>query len=236
MAPATYGHYYIDNAYGSEIFEYVRDEFGPQNNLELVESTAVTLDQSDANAQVTRLQEADPDCICLTGYQQDAVMFFNALADLDYRPTWLSASASVALVNPDLVSQIGDPAINLMDANYALNPKNPLTEEFRSGYREFADRAPSPESGLAWAATQVIFDAVERAGSTDPDAINEAIANTEMDAEETPVALDGVEFQDNGENAHALAAMNQTFEGPEIEVVHPERFRARDPVIEPGRT
>ncbi|MEF8856995.1 MAG: ABC transporter substrate-binding protein, partial [Haloplanus sp.] len=231
----TYAHYYIDNAYGSEIFEYIRDDFGPQNDLELVESTAVTLDQSDANAQVTRIREADPDGVVLTGYQQDALMFFNALADLEWRPTWLSASASVALVSADQIEQIGEPAEGIMDANYALNPNNDLTDSFKSEYSDFADRSPTPEAGLAWSTCQVIFDAAERAGSTDPDALNDAIAATDMGPEETPIALDGVAFQDNGENEHALAAMNQVRDGTPT-VVYPEEFAAMDPLIEPGNT
>ncbi|UHQ98843.1 ABC transporter substrate-binding protein (plasmid) [Natrinema zhouii] len=231
----TYGHYYIDNAYGAEINEYLENEFGPENDLEMVESTAITLDQNDANAQVARLREADPDCICLSGYEQDAAMFFDALENLNWRPTWLSGSASTPLVNPDAIENIGEPAEGIMDANYALNPANDFTDQFRQEYSDFADRSATPEAGLAWAACQVIFDAVERAGTKDSDALNDAIAETQMDSDETPLALEGIEFEDNGENAHALAAINQVRDG-DVKVVYPEDYQEVEPVVEPNET
>jgi len=231
----TVGHYYIDNAYGSEINDYLAEQYIAENDMELVEQTGITLNANSAESQVTRLREADPDCICLTGYQQDAILFFDALESLDYRPTWLSASASVALVSSDQIEAIGEPSNGIMDANYALNPSNDLTSQFSNNYESFSDRAATPESGMTWAVANIIFDAAERAGTTDPDALNEAIAATEMGPEEVPVALDGVRFQENGENALALAAMNQV-QGGEINVVYPEEFAAVDPRVEPGET
>jgi branched-chain amino acid transport system substrate-binding protein len=231
----TVGHYYIDNAYGAEINDYLSNQFLAKNNMELVEETAVTLNANSASSQVTKLQQADPDCICITGYQQDAILFFDALKNLDYRPRWLSASASVALVSADQIEAIGEPANGIMDANYALNPTNDLTTKFTKNYEQFADRAATPEAGMTWAVAQVIFDAVERAGTTDRDALNKAIASTEMGPEEVPVALDGIRFQDNGENALALAAMNQVQDG-NIKVVYPEEFAAAQPIVKPGET
>jgi len=231
----TVGHYYIDNAYGAEINEYLADQFLAENDIEMVEQTAITLNANSASSQVTQLQQADPDCICLTGYQQDAILFFDALESLDYRPDWLSASASVALVSADQIEAIGEPANGIMDANYALNPNNDLTAEFTNNYEEFADRAATPEAGMTWAVANLIFDAVERAGTKDSDAINEAIAQTDMGPEEVPVALDGVRFQENGENELALAAMNQVQDG-EINAVYPEEFAAEEPIVEPGQT
>lgn len=231
----TVGHYYIDNAYGAEINDYLSNEFLAQNDLELVEETPITLNANSASSQVTKLREADPDCICLTGYQQDAILFFDALENLDYRPKWLSASASVALVSSDQIDAIGEPANGIMDANYALNPNNGLTDQFVSNYESFSERAATPEAGMTWAVAQVMFDAAERAGTTDSEALNEAIAATEIGAEEVPVALDGISFQDNGENSEAIAAMNQVQEG-EINVVYPDEVSVVDPIVRPNDT
>jgi branched-chain amino acid transport system substrate-binding protein len=231
----TVGHYYIDNAYGAEVNEYLAGQFLAENDMEMIEQTSVTLNDNSASSQVTQLQQADPDCICLTGYQQDAILFFDALENLNYRPRWLSASASVALVSADQIEAIGQPTNGVMDANYALNPTNDLTTEFTNNYEEFANRAATPEAGMTWAVAQVLFDAVERAGTTDNDALNKAIASTEMGPEEVPVALDGVRFQENGENALALAAMNQV-QDQQIKVVYPEEFAAAQPKVKPGQT
>jgi branched-chain amino acid transport system substrate-binding protein len=231
----TVGHYYIDNAYGAEINEYLANQFLAENDMEMVEQTAVTLEANSASSQVTKLQQADPDCICLTGYQQDAILFFDALENLDYRPRWLSASANVGLVSADQIEKIGQPANGVMDANYALNPTNDLTTKFSNSYKKYANRAATPEAGMTWAVAQVIFDAVERAGTTDRDALNEAIASTKMGAKEVPVALDGIRFQENGENKRALAAMNQVQDGS-IKVVYPEEFAKTQPRVKPGET
>lgn len=232
----TVAHYYIDNLYGAEVHENIK-KHANDNDFELVESTPITLDAKSASSQVTKIKEADPDAVCITGYFQDASLFVEAMNNQDYTPPFLTASASVGFVSEDFVEKLGETALGVVDTNYALNPNNSMIDGLAERYRKFSkskgeERALSPEAALSWAVAHLIFDAADRAGSADSKALNEAIRNTELGKMEQPMAMPGVEFQDNGENKLAQAAQNQVRENYNVKVVYPDEYAAVEPDIQ----
>jgi branched-chain amino acid transport system substrate-binding protein len=62
----------------------------------------------------------------------------------------------------------------------------------------------------AYVAMYVMADALERAGSADPKAIRDALANTKLDSGPAMiVGYDAIEFDESGQNRHAALVMIQ---------------------------
>ncbi|WP_411964568.1 ABC transporter substrate-binding protein [Haloferax sp. YSMS24] len=223
----TAGLFYINNSYGQAIRDSLR-EFLPQQNVEIVEETAIEFGASDANTQVSKLRSADPDTIIATTYVAGGVLLAQALQDQDYRPPYLTASASATFTDDKAVSDIGEFANGVMDNNYALNPTIDKTAEVRSQFLDNYDQEFSASVGMAYTAGEVIIQAVEEAGSDDPDDINEALKSLQYDDHIS--AMGTIEFNDEGENLNALGPVNQV-QDLSVKVVYPEEYAEASPQV-----
>ncbi|KAB1198090.1 MULTISPECIES: ABC transporter substrate-binding protein [Haloferax] len=223
----TAGLFYINNSYGQAIRDGLR-EFLPEQNVEIVEETAIEFGASDANTQVSRLRSADPDTIIATTYVAGGVLLAQALQDQEYRPPHLTASASATFTDDKAVRDIGDFANGVMDNNYALNPTIDKTAEVRSQFLDNYEQEFSASVGMAYTAAEVIIQAVEEAGSDDPDDINEALKNLQYDDHIS--AMGTIEFNDEGENVNALGPVNQV-QDLTVKVVYPEEYAEAPPQV-----
>jgi branched-chain amino acid transport system substrate-binding protein len=77
-------------------------------------------------------------------------------------------------------------------------------------------------SVLSYQAVEVIAQALEEAGSADPDDVREAIAGISID--EPLLAFDGpIEFDETGQNTNATVVVMQV-QGDKVEQVAPDEF------------
>ena len=74
-------------------------------------------------------------------------------------------------------------------------------------------------NGYAYTATMVLADAVERAGSTKPEAVVAALRKTDFKG--SPMVGGPVVFDKNGDNINATSAMIQVLDG-KVKVVLPK--------------
>jgi branched-chain amino acid transport system substrate-binding protein len=223
----TAGLFYVNNSYGQAIKNHL-GSFLPEANVEVVAETAIEFGASSANTQVTKLKQADPDTIIATTYVGGGVTLSDALQNQDYRPPHLTACASATFTDEDAVADIGDFADGVMDNNYALNPTVEKTAEIRDQFQSNYDQAFSASIGMAYTAAEVAIAAIEAAGSPEPSDINDALAS--LSYEDHIAAMPPISFQDNGENANALAPVNQVLDG-QVRVVYPEEFAETEPQV-----
>ena len=141
----------------------------------------------------------------------------------------LTACASATFTDDDAVSDIGEFANGIMDNNYALNPTVDKTKKVRDQFDQRFEQSFSATVGMAYTAGEVVIAAIEKAGSTDRKAINEALKSLKY--EDHIAAMGPVQFKKDGENKNALAPVNQVQE-QSIKVVYPEQFAEAKPVVE----
>ncbi|MCG2775929.1 MAG: hypothetical protein L6406_09660, partial [Desulfobacterales bacterium] len=79
----------------------------------------------------------------------------------------------------------------------------------------------------------VLADALERAGSTKPEKVLEAIRGTNL--KNHPMVGDAIKFGENGDNINAATAMVQVLPDPDpmnrVKVVLPKKFAEADYVF-----
>ncbi len=144
----------------------------------VVAFTSYQTGDQDFTAQLTYAIGQNPDVIFSSGYYGEAALLAKQARELGYEGALLGGDAWDA---PELIEIAGDAAEGLIFSTH-YHPEGavtPASEEFVKIYREAYDREPNAFAALGWDAYMLMLDAIERAGSVDPEAMREAIAETE---------------------------------------------------------
>jgi branched-chain amino acid transport system substrate-binding protein len=119
--------------------------------------------------------------------------------------------------DPKFVAEMGKQAEGaLTRAPFALDlaarkPNIPVVDEMfkkLSGGRDMAD-----VSARAFTGFLVLVDAINRAGSTEPAAVQKALRETNMPADQLLMPWSGVRFDEKGQNAGVRAILQQLQDG-----------------------
>ena len=108
-----------------------------------------------------------------------------------------------------------------MDGNYCANPRSPLTKKAFANYKAAYGTDMGPSTVFAYEPMYVLADALERAKSTNREAVRDALAKTDLKKHILPQGP--IVFGPDGQNKNAQAALMQIL-GGKILVVWPEEY------------
>jgi branched-chain amino acid transport system substrate-binding protein len=219
----TAGLLYVNNAFGQESAQGLKDEL-PKKDVEVIEEATFPFGPSDLSTQVTKLKEADPDAVVISSYLPGGQLMAQAMKDQDYRPKYLTSVATTTFSDESAVEEVGEFANGITNNTAGLNATIDRPEQVAADFNDETGNAFNVVAALSFTTGEVIANAIEQAGSDDPEEINQAIQNLRY--EDHILAQGPIEFQDNGENPNALAPLLQ-IQDTAPHVVYPEEFAAR---------
>lgn len=226
---------YVDNFYGQAVSAGV-EEGAPDHGIEVVESQAFEFGATELDTQALRIAEAEPDMVVPTSYAVGTVRLMDALDGIGWEPDYWVGAAQITFMNPEMVRDIGPAANGGMSINYVHDPTDPRSQEVQDRFvDEFAgdfdqDLSLDGAHYMGYTAAEVALEAIEEAGSTDPEAIQEAL--NELRYEDHVMAMGPIEFDEDGENINADDAVAQVVDADEgdISIVYPSEFAEHEPV------
>jgi branched-chain amino acid transport system substrate-binding protein len=182
---------------------------------------------SDFTTQITTVRESGSDVLMVAGYYRDGVLVANAVNTVQPGLAAVWGVANGAFDTPQFPGEVGEAGEGFFDANYRLDMTNPDTQELAEKYKaEFGDDIRTA-AVLSYDAVRVIAAALERAGDASPQAVRDAIAETELDS---LIAQDGpIAFDEAGENENAAPILMQVLDGV-VTQVFPEDYAEAEPV------
>jgi len=131
---------------------------------------------TDFSAQLTALGARNPDAIFIPGYYTEVGLIARQARQL---------GITVPLMGGDgwdspRLTEIGGEALNnsYFSNHYSQQDPSPAIQAFVADYRERFGEAPDALAALGYDAANILFDAMRRAGTTDPTALRDAIATT----------------------------------------------------------
>lgn len=132
----------------------------------------------DFNAILTSIRGKDFDVIFLPGYYQEAGLIIKQARDLGIDAPVLGADG---FDSPVLLELAGAAALNdvYFSNHYSSLDQDPLVQDFIQAFKAKYETEPNAFNALGYDLGKYIADAIERSGSTDPEAIKDALANTE---------------------------------------------------------
>lgn len=195
--------------------------------IDVIDTLPHSYDTADLSTDVNKIKAQNPDIVSATTYLNDGQLLVETLIGADVKPKAIIGMASGAFSNAKFIREQTSINQYIMDINYAMNPNSELTAEIKAKYEEKYNKGLGPNAAISYTAAIVLLDAIERAGSTDRDAIRDAIAETKLS--DHILAQDEIVFDETGQNANAQPVVNQIIDGQSY-VVMPEPYKERDAV------
>ena len=176
---------------------------------------------TDVSGQVLQLKQAQPDAVIFISYTADTILYFKTLKNLDYLPPIIIGD-DAGFSDPAFIPNVGDlaqGAINrsAWDVGTPGSSSYKINEMFKAKYgRDLDDTSARWMQGFL-----VLADAINRAGSTEPGKIQEALGKTDLKPNELMIGYRGVKFDETGQNTLSATYLIQ-LQGKEYKSVWPQ--------------
>jgi len=182
--------YDFNSPYGRGLTQYFELSIGKLGGRIVSEQSYMQGDP-DFKGQLSTIKAAEPDVIYIPGYYGDVALIAKQARLIGLTQPLLGGDGWDA---PELW-QLGGDALNgaYISTHYSIDNPSPAIQSFVEQYKQrYGNLLPDAHAALAYDAARLLFDALTRIGSTDPDKLREALAQTKNFAGVTGViSMDG---------------------------------------------
>ena len=189
--------------------------------FDVVEVIPYPENAADLSTEVSRAKAAKPDIIAPVTRPATAILLLEELAKQRVELMGIISPGAPGLYETRQIQQLKELIEYVMDATVYANYRKPETQKVAAEYAKRSGGRNFDASGsYSYDAIQVMGDAVERAASTDPDAIVAAIKKTNFSGG-LSVYSGPIVFNETGDNPNASTAMLHVL-GQKTRVVWPQ--------------
>ena len=206
--------------YGTSVSASILDA-AKSANINVAAHVAYSANSSDVSAQVLQLKTLAPDAVIFVSYTADIILYFKTMKNLDYLPPIIIGD-DAGFSDPSFIPNVGDlaqGAVNRSAFDIGKPSSNSyiIDQMFKAKHgRDLDDTSARWMQGFF-----VLADAINRAGSTDPEKIQAALKATDLKANQLMIGYDGVKFDDTGQNTLASTFLIQ-LQGKQYVSIWPE--------------
>jgi len=205
-----------------------------KNGYDVVTRVSYPATTAEVNAEVQKVKSATPDVIIQASYLPDALLFIRG-----YKQQSVDVKAILAqdagFIDPSFVRTLGADAEGIFTREvFSLDIKHrnqavPLIDQL---FRErFAGKPLDGNTARDFMGILVLADAIDRAGSTKPDAIRASLVKTNIPGKLTLMPWNRIHFDATGQNDGGAGIIEQVQDG-KYETVWPFDIAVR-PAIWP---
>lgn len=202
-------------------------KFAAQSGRTVVADIAYSAGSPSLNAETQKLAAAKPDVAIFASYTSDAMLFVRTMRQMKYAPPIFLAN-DAGFIDPRFISEVGPQVQGVLTRDvwsndlYTIKPViKQLNDMFkpRSGGNDLNGNSARSLQGIL-----TLADAINRAGSTNPDAIRKALAATDLTADQIIMPWAGVKFDSKGQNVEGQGLILQLV-GKDYQTVWPTRYK-----------
>ena len=200
---------------------------------DLVENITYPADSINVTSEVLKLKTANPDAVIMASYTSDAILFIKTYQEQGFMPKAIIGQRA-GFIAPELFTALGNLTEGIATTNLwalDLSESNPLVAEVNDLFIERSGVDFTGDYIRAFTAVFAIADALERAGSLEPDVIRQALAETNIiNTGQLMVPWEGIKYGEDGQNIYASGIITQAFDGS-YRTVWPSANKSTDPVV-----
>jgi branched-chain amino acid transport system substrate-binding protein len=195
--------------YGNSVASVIAEVFG-KDGLSVTQNIAYSANSTDVQPQVLQLKEKNPDVVIFISYTSDAILYTKTMKELNWKPGIMIAD-DAGFNDPSFVKTMA-PMVEGLVSRSAFASGKPGTVPYifnelykkKTGGDDLDDVSARGLEGFL-----VLADAINRAGSTDPAKIRDALKATDLKADQMVTGYDGVKFDDKGQNILGSSLVTQ---------------------------
>jgi branched-chain amino acid transport system substrate-binding protein len=183
--------YDVGNDYSKGLAEYFKNTF-TQGGGTIVLYKSYAKDDVDFSSLLTDVKQANPEVLFLPDYYQKVGLIARKARELNIPAKLLGGDG---WDSPDMTKIAGD-AINggYFTNHYSPDDQRPEVQDFVKKYKAKYGASPDALATLAYDATNLMLEAIRRAGNEKPEAVRDAMAKIS----DFPTVSGKISFDKNG--------------------------------------
>lgn len=180
---------------------------------------------TDVAPQVLQLKDKKPDVVIFVSYTADAILYMKTMRNLDYMPPMVIGD-DTGFSDPSFIPGVADVAQGVMNRSaWDIGKPGSTTYKINEMYKAKTGRDLDDTSARNMQSFFALADALNRAGSTDPEKIRQALVATDLKADQLMMGYEGVKFDQTGQNILAATYLIQ-LKDKAYQLVWPDRAAA----------
>ncbi len=195
------------------------------NNIPVLAHIPYSANSPDVSAQVLLLKDKQPDVVIFISYTSDAILYMKAMKGLDYLPPMLIGD-DTGFSDPSFIPAVGELAQGALNRSaWGVGPPGSATFLINEMYKVKTGRDLDDTSGRNMQGFFALAEAINRAGSTEPEKIRQALAATDLKPDQLMMGYRGVKYDETGQNVLASTYMIQ-LKGKSYVLIWPDHAAA----------
>jgi branched-chain amino acid transport system substrate-binding protein len=207
--------------YGTSVADAIEQE-AKKANMPIAFRVPYSASTTDVSVQVLQLKQKNPDVVVFISYTADAILYMKTMRSLEYRPPMVIGD-DTGFSDPSFIPAVVEVAQGAMNRSaWDVGRPGSTTDKINEMYKARTGRDLDDTSARNMQSFFVLVEAINRAGSTDPEKIRAALAQTDLKAEQLMMGYQGVKFDDTGQNILAATYLIQ-LQAKSYQLVWPEQ-------------
>ncbi len=226
---------YEDSIFGSDSAAVQRKD-AEAAGIKVVADIRYRANSPSLSTEVERLHAANADVLLPSSYTSDAILLMREMHETGYTPGAVLAQ-DAGFVQQSFLDAIGKLAEGVMSRSaFALDAtkSRPAITPVNAMFRATAGKDLNDLTSREITALQVLADAIDRAGSTKPEALRAALVATDIPGEQTIMPWRKVSFDASGQNTGADPVIQQ-IQGGTWHTVFPFALATVEPIWNVGK-
>jgi len=226
---------YENTEWGAKVAEQLRKyakEFGEKYGYKIVVDIPYFHGATDVTSEVLKLKAAKPDVLMHAPYVSDAILFTKTFKSLNFNvKLWLGMSGYLDSTFRDTMKEDSNYVVIRSTFNPDLARFKPMIKKVNELYREKYGTDMSGIAARSFNAPFVLANAINKAASTEPEAIRDALLTTHLTGEQIISPWEGVEFDPKlHQNIHARYILVQ-IQNEEYYTVWPWKYASKEMIF-----
>lgn len=147
---------------------------------EIVSEMKYQSGDQDFTAQLTEIISKKPDIVFLPAYFAEGAIVLKQARELGAKFVFMGGDA---MDNPEVVTLGGEAVEGFLHTTFAYDPSmkdmNPVAQKFTENWKKtYQNKEPNVNAALGYDSYILIVDAIQRAGSAEPEKIRDALEKT----------------------------------------------------------
>lgn len=226
-----------DSEAGSDQTEEFKN-FSKKYGYEITNIERYTEPPTSFDSELLRIRQANPDVIMATAYEPGSILLMQTLKSMNWFPKAVMAPNGGGFTAPDFLNSLGKDAEHVL-MGVRQTPggmeKKSFGKQLKALFREMFREEIEDNSLLTMTAVLVLANAINESGSTEPEAIRQALLKTDIPGERIPLIWEKIKFDPlTHQNEHCALGMAQVRNMKRM-IVWPLEFAEADYAWDPWK-
>ncbi len=205
----TVALFHEDTIFGTDSAT-IQNKLATEAGIQVVADIRYRANSPSLSSEAQRLRTAAADVVMPSSYTSDAILLMRATHDIGYAPVILAQSAGFA--EQSFIAASGPLAEGVMSrSSFALDAtaSRPAIAPVNALFKQRTGKDLNDNTSREMVGLQILADAIDRAGSSKPENVRQALIKTDVPGNQTIMPWRGVRFDVTGQNTEATPVIQR---------------------------